>query len=408
MVDKENGYSQLLHNRRFVFLWSSGSVGDAGYAVYSISVLWLSYQLSGSLLISGLVLFAEFGIYALSFIAGPFVDRVADLRTVLLIGYPLQGVTAAIIGWATISGHLTVPLLLLLVVAISFIWDFTWTASQSALPRVVTQDQLFRANGLTSALSGGNQIAGFAVGGVLILITGPGGGAFLMAALMGVSAVLSIPISAPAPKQAKDHPLFQDFTDGWKHLMGEPKRPLMQLAVFSALQAFFSGAPALIITLASSTLFANSSATYAILFTTFMAGGLVGGLLLGQANPRRHLTALLVGALLAEGGMIVLTLRLSPNLIESAVGWFVVGMFDIAFYTGYIAYLQAKTPDGMLGRTTSNMYLFRGTSRATGALLVGALAFIGVMSLGYMVAIVFIAVAVISPLVLPAVRHLEF
>jgi MFS family permease len=408
MAAKESGYYQLLRNRRFLFLWSSGSVGDAGYAVYSISILWLSYQLSGSLLISGLVLFVEFGIYALSFIAGPFVDRVADLRTVLLVGYPLQGVTAAAIGWATLSGHLTVPLLLILVVTISFVWDFTWTASQAALPRIVAKDQLFRANGLTSALSGGNQIAGFAVGGVLILVTGPGGGAMLMAALMGVSAILSIPISAPAPKQARDQPIFQDFTDGWKHLMAEPRRPLMQLAVFSALQAFFSGAPALIITLASSTIFTNSSTAYAILFTAFMAGGLVGGLALGQLNPRRHLTPLLVGALLAEAGLIVLTLRLSPNLIESAVGWFTVGMFDVAFYTGYIAYLQAKTPDGLLGRTTSNMYLFRGMSRATGALLVGAMAFLGAVTLGTMVALVFVAVAVASPLVLPAVRHLEF
>src|SRR5271157_3598602 len=106
MVERVSSYRELLRNRRFVFLWGAGSLGDAGYAVYSISVLWLSYQISHSLFISGLVLFAEFGIYALSFLAGPFVDRAANLRTVMLIGYPLQGVAAAAIGWATISGHL--------------------------------------------------------------------------------------------------------------------------------------------------------------------------------------------------------------------------------------------------------------------------------------------------------------
>jgi MFS family permease len=226
---------------------------------------------------------------------------------------------------------------------------------------------------------------------------------------MVVSAILVIPVSVPSKPEARNRPFFQDFKDGWAHLSSGQGKPLLQLAVFSSMQAFFSGAPALLITLAAATLFASSSAAYGILFTLFMAGGVAGGLILGHLNPRRHLGPLLAGALLIEGALLYLTLLLVPNLLASGVGWFAVGIFDVAFYTGYIAYLQAKTPEGLLGRTTSNMYLFRGMSRATGALVVGALAAVlGVVALGDMVAVVFVAVALVCPLALPAVRHLEF
>ena len=157
-------YRALLSDRRFLYYFASQISGDSGYAVYAISVIWLALEISGSLFIAGLVLAVEFAIYSLSFAIGPFVDRVRNLRSVLLIGYPLQAALALTLAGLEYAHELTVPGLLVLVVVISFVWDFTWTATNAIPPKIVGPDALFRANGLTSAVSGGNQIAGYAAG----------------------------------------------------------------------------------------------------------------------------------------------------------------------------------------------------------------------------------------------------
>jgi hypothetical protein len=402
------GYWSLLRDRIFRYYFLSGAAGDAGYAVYSIAILWLAYRVSGSLAVAGLVLFVEFGIYSLSFLVGPVVDRVRDLRTVLLIGYPAQAVFAFLIGLLQYQGRLTVPALLALVVALSVVWDFTWTASQAILPRIVSGGELFRANGLTGAVSGGNQIAGYAAGAGLILLVGPAGGAFLYAALNLVGALLAIPIRAVA-ESPPSRGYFAEMADGWKYLAGGESRQRLQLVAYATAQGFFSAAPALLIALLAAQRFPNPATSYGILFTAFAIGGVLGSLLLGQVNPRKHLAALLVGVSVAEGLLVIVAVGAAPLLIPSIGAWFSVGVFDVGFYTAYIVYFQATTPAAMVARGLTNAYFPRGTSRAIGGLVVGLLAVsLTPFALGALVGAVFVAVGFAGPALLPAVRRLGF
>lgn len=409
MPTETGGFRPLLRNRRFLFYWAVTSAGDTGYAVYAVSIPWLTYQLTHSELLTALVLAIEFGTYSFSFVAGPTVDRVADLRTILLVGYPLQGLAAAAIGLAAESHTLSVPLLLGLVVAISLTWDFTWSAQQAALPRIVPADEMLRANGLTSALSGGNQIAGYAAGAGLILVVGVAFGPLLMAAFMAAGALLSLPLSAPRAGPPAAGGLLPSFREGWAHLVGGEQRPLVQLAVFSSLQAFFSGAPVLLITYLAAERFSSPAVAYALLFTSFVLGGILGSLGVGRTNLRGHVTALMSGAVALEGLLLIAVPGVAPDLLASLVGWFGVGVLDVVFYTAYIAYLQARTPPALVGRTMTNLYFFRGSSRALGTVVVGTLAaLVTLQVLGATVGTVFLLVAILAPLALPAVRHLAF
>jgi hypothetical protein len=402
------GYRDLLANRRFLYYFASSATGEAGYAVYAISILWLALQISGSLLITGLVLFVEFGIYAFSFLAGPFVDRAANLRTVLLIGYPVQGILALAIGVFEYAHLLTIPLLLGLVIAISFAWNFTWTAVNALPPRIVPEDQLFLANGLLSAVTGGNQIAGYAAGAALILLTGVSGGAVLYGLLNFAGAFLAIPVSVPRrPSPPKS--IAEDFTAGWRFITGGPRRPLLQLSIFSAAQALFSAAPPLLIALLATSRFPNPALSYSVLFTVFAIGGIAGSIGLGQWNPRRRLPEIWIGVSIAEGLLILAAVLVAPALGWSVIVWFWVGVVDVAFYTALIVFFQATTPAGMLGRALNNTYVFRGSSRAVGALVVGVLATsLGAVQLGGLVGGVLILVGITGPFVFPAVRKLTF
>ena len=402
-------YRELLANRAFAAFFTSLALGDAGYAVYAIGVLWLTLTVSGSDLITGLVLGVEFGIYALSFLAGPIVDRARDLRTIILIGYPIQGVLATTLGVLALLDRLTVPILLVLIVALSVVWDFTWTALNAVPPRIVPTDRLFLANGLLGAVSGGNQIAGYAGGAVLLLLVGsPGASMLLYGALNFAAAVCALALRAPSPARAASR-FLDEMADGWRYLIGARDPPVLSLVTFSAVEAFFSAAAPLVITVLTYREFADPSHAYALLFSAFALGGVGGSLALGEIAPRRWIASTLVVASASEGILLLLAIHAAPSLAWSLPAWAAVGFVDVAFYQIVVVFLQATTPTALLGRTLSNSYLFRGGSRAVGALALGALlTVIAPGLLGILLAAVFLAVALVVPAVLPSVRRLRF
>lgn len=403
-----SGYAALLRDRRVALAVASIALGDGGYSVFSIAVLWLSFQLSGSLAVAGLVLLVESGMYSITFIAGPTVDRARNLRSVLVVSYALQATIGAAIGITLALGLLTVPVLLLLVGAISLTWDFTWTANNALLPRIVPQELLFRANGLVGAISGGNAIAGTAAGAALLLLVGPGEAMFLLAALEAAALLVVLPLSVPSGRVVRTR-AWTDFWEGWRELGRGAGRPLLQLAAFAAFQGFFVQTPSLLVTLLSERQFADPSSAYALLFTAYAVGGVLGGLLLGRWNPRQRLTAVMCGGTAATGILMVGAVYATPELVPSLLLWFLVGLVGVAFYTSFMVYLQARIPADRFGRVLTNLYLFRGVPTAVGAEVISLMA--AVWSPGWLALFVagsWIAIATLGPLLLPALRHLEF
>jgi Major Facilitator Superfamily len=408
MAGTDRGYLDLFRNRRFALGLTSSGLAWGGYAVYEISVLLLSYRIFHSLAIAGLVILVEFGAYSVTFIAGPTVDRARNLRTVLLIGYGLQALFAFAIGLSLESGHLSVPILLTLVAGISLVWDFTWTADTAMIPRLVSEGELFRANALFNTISGGNTVAGFGVGGALLLFVGPGGGMFVYAGLNLAALLIVIPLSLPSTRTAVTA-FLEDFWEGWRELGRGIGRPLLQLAVFSGFQAFFTSAGPLLITFLTQREFVDPTFSYALLFTAFTVGGVAGGLILGYLNPRSWVSVVMLGSTAAEGVTIVAAVYAAPSLGPSLVLWFLTGMFAAGFYQSYMTYLQGKVPQDRFGRVLTNLYLFRGIPTAIGAAAVGVLATAwGAPTLGWVIAVTLLLCAAVGPLVLPGIRRLSF
>jgi hypothetical protein len=401
------GYRTVFRNRRFRWYFACQAAGDAGYAVYAIAVPWLALRISGSLAIAGVVLGVEFGVYALSFLAGPVVDRVRDLRTVLLVGYPVQGALALLLGYLAATGALTVPVLLLLVVALSWLWDFTWTASQSIPPKIVGADDLFPANALLSAVSGGNQVAGYAAGAAVILFLSPAAAPVLYGILNFVAAGFAIPVLVPQVRVVRAW--FRELVDGLRAFVDGGGRPLVALAGFSAAQGFFNAGPALLILAVANSSLVGGARTYGVLFTAFAIGSVVGSVALGAVNPRGQLGPLLFVGTAGEGALVVGAVLAAPLGTLSAPLWFAVGAVDVVFYQSVLVYLQATTRSDSVGRTLTNNYLFRGTGHAAGAIVLGAmLVLVPVLTVGWVDGAAFVAVAVGFALLAPRLRRLAF
>ncbi|MCI4322493.1 MAG: hypothetical protein L3K03_00465 [Thermoplasmata archaeon] len=407
MTDLKPGFRTVLGNRQYLLWLASSNSASVGYSVYAISVVWLAYTATHSYAIVGVILFVEYAAYAGSFLIAPFADRVRNQRTIYLICYPLQAGAAVTIGLAATRGFLTLPLLAGLVILISVLWDLPWAASNAAPRLLLTPEELFAAGGVSGAIGGANSIAGYAVGGILILVVGAYGGMFLYAALLGIGAVLALGLRIH-PEPSPETGFGQSFREGWRTIASGAGRPLLQLASVDAIQGFFASGTALFITLISITTFAISSTAYGVLFTIYIIGGVTAGLVLGWVNPRETAGIVMVGSLLASGITFAVVGVVPPALALVAVMWFLLGLFVTAYGDAKYAFLRGTVNPKQLGRVSSNMYLFPGISSAIGALVLGTLAGdLSPLQFGLLLGVGFLAAGVLANL-LPAVKVLQY
>jgi len=389
-----------------IFLASSTS-GNVGYAVYAISIPWLTYSVSHSFLVVGVALFIELASYAGVFLVGTIVDRVANQRSIFLWCYPPMAVAATVIGLGASRGFLSVGLLLGLVAVISILWDLVWAADNAAPGILLTTDQQFAAQGLTGMVGGTNAIAGYAAGGVLILLVGPSGGMFVYAVLLLVGAGLAIPLRIIPPDHGAQS-FRESFWEGWRFVVGGIGRPLLQLGIVDGVQGFFLAAPALFITLLATTTFHTEALAYSLLFVAYVVGGAAAGWAFGQWNPRTRVGPLFGLTLLAVAGTVAIAVASLPWLALEAAIWFGVGFTWSSYTDVKYAFLRGIIPPGQLARVTSNLWIFPGTASAAGALVLGSLAtHADPTGFGVVILVGFLGAGLLA-LLMPAVRAMRY
>ncbi len=367
---RRGGWGPLLRNRRFVLLQTTGALAGAGYAVYSVSVLFLAYAITNNLLVAGAVLFIEYGVYTGTFLVAPLVDRARDKRTVLLLCYPVQAAAAACLWWTLHTGTLSVPVLLALVFVLSLGWDFVWAVFMIGPRIVVEKRQLFAADGIAGVLAVGTTVGGYAGGGALLFLVGPDGGALAYLVLLSAAFFVALPLSLPV-ERAPATPFVETFRQGWASFRGRVGAPLRQFAALEVVYGFFSGVPPLLITSLAYVRFSSPSAVYGPLVAAFSVGGAAAGIVLGHLNPRRSIGLLLVGLPIGAGAL-VLGLTLFPaSVVLLGLALAGVGAAIAARYNAKYNWVRASYPTEQLGRLVSNLYFFTGFSASAAVLFVG-------------------------------------
>ncbi len=369
---RRGGWRELFGNRRFLLLETSGTLAGAGYAVYSVAVLYLAYGLTGNLLVAGTVLFVEYGVYTATFLIAPLVDRARDKRTVLLVCYPIQVAAAVALALALRSGTLTVPLLLGLVLLLAVLWDFVWAVFMIA-PRIVLEKrQLFVANGFSNVVSVGAQVGGYAGGGALLYLIGPSGGASAYAVLLLGALVATLPLTLRV-ERAPRTPFVETFRRGWDAFRGRAGRSMRALAGVEVVVGFFGAVPPLLITAVAYQRFTDPAAVYGPLVTAYALGGSFAGVAVGHLNPRRRVGLILVLTPVVAGAALLALDGFGPSPLLLAGLLAVVGGALSVRYTAKYGWVQGSFPSELLGRLTANLYLFTGVAGSLAVLLVGTL-----------------------------------
>lgn len=332
-------------------LWYAGVIDSIGDGAFAVALPLVAATLTRDPRLIALVTAATYLPWVLlSLPAGAIVDR-CDLATLMWRSQGFQGLIVVGLAVATSLGHLSI----LLICAAAFLVGAAETvfanASQTILPRMVSQQDLLDANskqfiGQTVSQS----FVGPPVGALLLSVCQalP----FLADALsFGLSATMlaRLPRFGPAQTTLRKN-LAADVKHGLQWLLRH--RLLRSVMVVLAVNNFTAQmATATLVLLATRTLRLTAEG-YALLLAAIAVGGIVGGFVNRHVVRRLGLNLTLLLSLLGNA-VVYLGVAASPNAVLTAVLLGCTGFFMTLWNVVTISLRQRLVPPQLLGRVNS-------------------------------------------------------
>ncbi|GIJ23866.1 MFS transporter [Micromonospora lutea] len=362
--------------RQFWTFWSAAALANVGDGIRVAAFPLLAAALTDDPLAVGAVAAAQFLPWLVSgLLAGTLADR-RGARTLLAAADTGRVVVLATLaatvalGWATIA----------VVVAAAFLLGagetIRDTAAQTAVPRLVPDAQLEKANGrLVAGEIVGNEFVGPPVGALLFVLGAAIPFAVNGAALaLAVMLVLSLPLTL-AHRVTTDTVEVPPATDGvlagLRWLVRQPMLRTLVLvtaAVAAADTAWFA-----IFVLYARDALGLGAFGFGLLLATGAAGGLIGSFAADRLVARFHHRSVLTWSMAVTAGVPVLLAVVGHR----AAAVVVVVTTSAAFAVLNVAALSVRqrlVPGGLLGRVVAASRMVTYSCTALGALAGGALA----------------------------------
>lgn len=385
--NKVVGFRELLGNVSFVLLFVGRVITDAGDSFYYIGSMWLVWELTDSPFYTGLAGAAVQVPNALRFLVGPLVDR-WRLRRILLGTQIVNAVGVLLIPLAAATGWLSVWLVLVLIPISNFVNNFVYPAQNAALPQLVGDDLLTRANSLFSTTTQTVDTVSRAVAGALIAALGGAVALFAVDAVtFVVAALLFVGVTVPTTTQndasndshdgdeadsgddetVADEGYFAELRDGFAYLRGSALLAIVLGAMGSNLASV--GATAVMPAFADSL---AGPAAYGVLVAATGAGSLVGtgsGFLVEDYS----FSLIMIVGSVVSGLLWVLAIAV-PGVWPTAALLFAAGIPTGMFNVLFFSLVQSAVDDDYLGRISSLVSSLAMLMGPLGALLGGAVA----------------------------------
>ena len=212
---------RALRHRDYRLIFTGQLVSMVGTWMQTVAQGWLVYRLSGNPALLGLVSFAGLApAFLLGTLGGALADRV-DPRRIVLVTQSLMLLQATALGLLTVTGHVTIPHVLVLASVMGVVYAFDMHASQVLLGRAVPREDLSNAIALNSSLFHGSRILGPSLAGLMVAGFGEGwcfllNGASYLAALTALLLLRLPPLARSGPLRR----LRDEFLEGWHFVRG--------------------------------------------------------------------------------------------------------------------------------------------------------------------------------------------
>ena len=370
-------------NRPFRLLWSARAVSYLGDSLGLVALMLHVAETTGqALAVAGLLLAGDFAPALLGPLAGTVADRL-DRRRVMVGCELVQGaLVVAVAIWLP-----PLPLLLVLVGLRAVAGQVFQPASRAAVPAVVAEGDLERANAAVGVATNGGETLGPLVAALLLPVLEVRGvllvdaASFLVsAALLGFLPALSGPGRGPGPRPS----FLADAAGGLRYLRGQAVVRAVALGYFAVVACTGIDDVALVF-LATGTFGAGGTAV-GLLLAAVGIGLLAGYALLARTGGRfpidRGTTPAVPRTPPATGLLLAGFAVSSAGNLLTGLAWAVAAAFAVQAVRGLgIAALdvaattlvQRIVPARLLGRVFGTLYGGIGVAAALAYLLGGLL-----------------------------------
>src|SRR2546429_911873 len=338
----------------FWIFWTGQIISQIGSALSSTALLILVFKLSGSALDLGLASAATWGPYPLfGLFIGAWGDRVNRKR--LMIGLDIcRAAILAVLPLLALLGHLPIWWIYLVTFINSTLTVGFQGATAAAIPSMVPQDGLVKANGRIRASTPFATIIGPFLAALLLAVTSLQVVLWCDALTFVVSA-LSLALIKPsfnavAPRTRTKTSLRRDILDGLRYVLAQPV--IRTLALFSLLANLAVAVLYPQIVFYAKQVVVASDAQVGLFFTAAGMGAVIFMLSAGILQKRLSYGMILLGSILLSGVsiLILIATRLYwVDLLCFGVMFGLIGLFDVAFNS----ILQAIAPNQLLGRVVT-------------------------------------------------------
>ena len=211
---------RALRHRNFRLFFGGQSISLIGTWMTRVATAWLVYRLTGSALLLGTVSFAgQIPTFLLAPFAGVWVDRL-DRRKVLVWTQALSMVQSLTLAALTLTGHITIPLLLVLSVMQGAINAFDMPGRQAFMVKMVEdRADLSNAIAINSSMVNMARLVGPSLAGMLIAVSSEGW-CFLIdgiSYLAVIASLLMMRLHEPAVKRMPTSTLHE-LKVGWTYV----------------------------------------------------------------------------------------------------------------------------------------------------------------------------------------------
>ncbi|RRJ31875.1 MFS transporter [Halocatena pleomorpha] len=371
----------LWRNADFRYFFVGQLVTNAGDSLYTVAMLWLAFELSGSTLITGTLNAILLLPWLLQVFAGPLVDRLS-LERVLVGSQIIQGIVVLALPLMAATGDLHVGILFAVAPVLMLASLVMAPIETALLPRIVDDERLSSANAALSTVTLGLDMMFDALGGGFVAVFGATTLFLVDSATFVVAALLFAGLR-----------LSTTGADECTELRSETVAPAVRSALRSYVSDLRNGVAVLrgtvFVELILTTAVANftTGVTLAILpaFGNGLGGPAVYGLLLGALGIGRFVGSFVgpwfegvpYGKMLLSQGVgaccWLAAVLVSPPALT-------VFLFGLAWVPSGISGVLSSTlnqrvfPDDLLGRITATKGTASGATLPLGSLVGGAAA----------------------------------
>lgn len=371
----------LLHHADFRRLWLGDGLGQLGAQLGNLAIpVFAVATLDATAWQMGALTAAESAAFlAIGLPAGAWVDRMRK-RSTLIRADLVRATVLAVVVVVALTGHASMPVLYGAALAMSAATVFFDVAYQSYLPGLVGPTHLVQGNSLLQATQSVAQIAGPALGGLLLrvisapmLLVGT-----VVTYLSSATAVSRIRMVEQLPDPAARRPLRTEVAEGLAFVLRHPLlRRVVACTGISNLSSSIAGALLVLYVLRELGL---TEAQLGVVFSASAIGGLLGAVASsrlarwfgeGRVIPLSALVSPVAWALIPLAGPLA-GLGV-PAIVTLTAGGVSFYAFVVVYNVAQVSFRQRVCPPALLGRMNASVRFLVWGPMPIGGLIGGVL-----------------------------------